>query len=283
MPTDWTLTFGGLTIGGDGSRYQLTQLTGVHDAPEVRTSDQIRARTHGLFAGTDYLGGRSIVAEIEVVAPHPSETVWQAFSSALIVGAETETTLGFQVPGLAGGAAVQVSARVRKLSLPVERSYLNGHGRAVVEWFATDPRVYSQTLTTATASQATVAGTGVTFPVTFPLSFGGAVSGGQLTATNSGEFGAPWVATISGPIENPTLENITTGETLAFVGSLAAGETLVVDSLARSVLLNGSASRYSWLVVGSEWFTVQPGDNAIRLAGTSGTGSVSFSFRSAWI
>jgi hypothetical protein len=283
MTADWTITFGGLTIGGDGSPYQLTQLDGLHDAPEVRTSDQMRARSHGLFAGTDYLGGRSIIAEVEVVAPHPSETVWQSFSSALIVGAETETPLGFQIPGLAGGVDVQVGARVRKLSLPIERAYLNGHGRAVVEWFATDPRVYSQTLTTATASQATVAGTGVTFPVTFPLSFGGAVSGGQLTATNTGEFPAPWTATISGPIDNPTLENITTGETLAFVGTVATGETLVVDSLARSVLLNGTASRYSWLVVGSQWFGVQPGANAIRLAGTSGSGSVSFSFRSAWI
>lgn len=283
MPADWTLTFGGLTIGGAGSPYQITQLSGFHDAPEVRSDDQTRARAHGLFAGTDYLGGRSIVADIEVVAKHPNESTWQAFSSALVVGAESETPLGLQIPGLAGGTSVRVGARVRKLSLPIERSYLNGHGRAIVEWFATDPRVYSETLTTATASQATVAGTGVTFPVTFPLTFGGSVSGGQLIATNVGEFGAPWSATITGPVDNPTVENITTGETLAFVGTLAAGETLVLDSLARSVLLNGTASRYSWLVIGSQWFTVEPGANTIRLAGSSGTGSISFSFRSAWI
>ena len=116
MPTDWTVTFGGLTIGGDGSPYQLSELVGFHEAPEVRTSDQMRSRAHGLFAGTDYLGGRSIVAEVEVVAPHPSETVWQAFSSALVVGAESETALGVQMPGLAYGTAVQVGARVRKLS-----------------------------------------------------------------------------------------------------------------------------------------------------------------------
>jgi hypothetical protein len=283
MPTDWTITFGNLTIGGPNSPYQLVQINGLHDAPEVRTSDQIRARSNGMFAGTDYLGGRSVIAEVQVVASHPDETVWQDFSSALIVGAESETALGFQIPGLARGNAVQIDARVRKLSLPIERSYLNGQGNAVIEWFATDPRVYTQSVDTETASQATVAGTGVTFPVTFPLSFGGAVSGGQLQATNIGEFGAPWSATISGPIVNPTLENITTGETLAFIGSVAAGETLVINSLDRSVLLNGTASRYSWLVVGSQWFTVEPGDNAIRLAGTSGTGSVSFSFRSAWI
>lgn len=283
MPTDWTLTFGAITIGGAGSPYQLARLTGFHESPEVRTADQIRARAHGLFAGTDFLGGRSIMAEVEVVAQHPNETIWQAFSAALVPGAGDETTLGVQFPGLASGTAVQVGARVRKLSLPIDRAYLNGHGSALVEWYATDPRVYSQTLNTATANQATVAGTGVTFPVTFPLSFGGAVSGGQLMATNAGEFTAPWVATISGPIDNPILENITTGQTLAFTGSLIAGETLVVDSLARSVLLNGTASRYSWLVVGSQWFGVQPGANAIRLAGTAGSGSVSFSYRSAWI
>ena len=283
MPYDWTFTYNGLTIGGDGSPYQITQLTGLHDSPEIRTSDQTRARAHGLFAGTDLLGGRSLMAEIEVVAPHPDETVWSDFSQALVPGQGDELPLVFQIPGVAGGIAVEVGARVRRLSLPVDRSYFFGHGSAAVEFVATDPRIYSQAATTQTVSQASVSGTGLVFPITFPLSFGGAVSGGQFVANNAGEFAAPWTATISGPIVNPVLENVTTGQTVAFTGSLTTGETLVISSIDHSILFNGTASRYSWLVVGSSWWELVPGDNTVRLAGTSGSGSVSFTYRSAWV
>lgn len=283
MPTDWTFTYNGLTIGGDGSAYQITKLTGLHDSPEVRTSDQIRARAHGMYAGTDLLGGRSLMAQVEVVAPHPDETTWSDFSRALVPGQGDELPLVFQIPGVAGGVAVQIAARVRRLALPVDRNYFFGHGSAAVEFWATDPRIYSQATTTQTVSQAVPSGAGLTFPITFPLTFGGAVSGGSFTASNAGEFAAPWTATISGPIVNPTLENVTTGQTVAFTGSVAAGETLVISSLDRSVLLNGTASRYSWLVIGSSWWQLAPGDNTVRLAGTSGSGSVSFTFRSAWV
>lgn len=283
MPTDWTFTYNGLTIGGDGSPYQITQLSGLHDSPEVRSSDQTRARDHGLYAGTDLLGGRTLTAEIEVVAKHPNETVWSDFSRALVPGQGNELPLVFQIPGVAGGVAIEVGARVRRLSLPVDRSYFFGHGSAMVQFVATDPRIYSQAATTYTVSQATVSGSGLVFPITFPLTFGGAVSGGQFVAVNAGEFAAPWTATISGPITNPTLENVTTGEAIAFTGTVASGETLVVSSLDRSVLLNGTASRYSWLVVGSSWWNLAPGSNTVRLAGTSGSGSVSFTYRSAWV
>jgi hypothetical protein len=283
MPSDWTFTYNGLTIGGDGSPYQITQLTGLHDSPEVRTSDQIRARAHGLFAGTDLLGGRSLMAQVEVVAAHPDETVWSDFSRALVPGQGDELPLVFQIPGVAGGISIEVGARVRRLSLPVDRSYFFGHGSAAVEFWATDPRIYSQAATTQSVSQASVSGTGLVFPITFPLSFGGAVTGGQFVATNAGEFAAPWTATIAGPIVNPVLENVTTGQAIAFTISVGAGETLVVSSLDRSVLLNGTASRYSSLVVGSSWWELAPGDNTVRLAGTSGSGSVSFTFRSAWV
>lgn len=283
MPSDWTFTYNGLTVGGAGSPYQIMQLTGLHDSPEVRTADQTRARDHGLFAGTDLLGGRSLMAQIEVVGAHPNETIWSDFSRALVPGQNGELPLVFQIPGLAGGVAVEIGARVRRLSLPIDRPYLFGHGSSVVEFWATDPRIYSQASTTQTVTQAVPSGTGLTFPITFPLSFGGAVVGGQFVATNAGEFAAPWTATIAGPITNPTLENVTTGQTLAFTGSVGSSETLVVSSLDRAVLLNGSASRYSWLVVGSAWWQLAPGANTVRLAGTSGSGSVSFTYRSAWV
>lgn len=279
--SDWTMAWNGVTVGGAGNEYELVELVGLHENPDVRTGDQDRSRAHGQWANVDYLGGRTIQAQIDIHGEHPSP-VWQAFSQAFVMGQAAEQTLTFTIPGVAAGLTAQVGAKVRRLSLPADRSYSLGVATANVEFHCTDPRIYSSTLTTLTTSQAVSSG-GLVFPAVAPLAFAGSASGGQVTATNAGEFAAPWTATIAGPVTDPRIENITTGQTLAFVGTLAADQSLVVSSLDRTVLLNGTASRYSWLVGTSQWFDLAAGNNAVRFAGTSGTGSMSLTFRSVWI
>lgn len=279
--SDWQMTYNGLTFGAS-TVYGIQSITGLHDLPEVRTSDRARARNHGQFQGTDYLGGRDIDVGVTITSKHPSDATWQAFSQALVAGQTTEFPLTFQVPGVGLGGELQVAARVRKLSLPISMDYYNGVGRAAVQFHCTDPRLYSSTLETVNFTQASTSG-GLTFNATFNLSFGGAATGGTAVCANNGEFDTPWVATISGPIVDPRIENVTTGEIIYFTGSLAAGETLVVGSQDRTVLLNGTASRYSWIKYGTQWFDLAPGNNTMRLAGASGTGTMTVNFRSAWI
>jgi hypothetical protein len=281
MAVDGQIIFNGLTIG-TSSVYGVRQLTGLHDAPGVRTSDRNRARRHGQFAGSDFVSGRSLQATLVVSAKHPSDA-WQALSQALVVGSD-EIAWQAQYSGVAGGRLVQLNARVRRLSLPIDYEYAYlGEAEADVEWWATDPRIYDATETSLSTPMASTALTGRGYPRSYPRGYGGATTGGLLTAANDGEFPAPWQATIEGPVDNPRIENITTGRTVGFVGSLAAGETLELDSDKWSVLLNGTASRYSWLTPGSQWFDLAPGDNELRFAGSSGSGSITFNYRSAWI
>lgn len=279
--TDWSLTYNGLQVGAN-LVYRLDTLEGFHDLPEVRTSDLDRARSHGQFAGVDMLGGRQIRAAVNVVARHPNSDLWDAFSRALVAGMP-EAPLIVQLPGVAGGREVQVNARVRRLKLHIDRAYRVGAGKADVEWWCTDPRIYDAESATVDAAMADVSGTGRTYPRVYPLTYGGAISGGLFTTNNEGEFPAPWTATMTGPVTNPRLENVTTGQTIRFSGSLASGETLYLSSDEKAVLLNGTASRYYWLAAGSEWFDLAPGVNDLRFAGTAGAGSIQLEFRSAWI
>jgi len=278
--SDWDLVFNGLTMGQ--KPYGLENLVGFHEAPDLRASDAVRSRSHGEFAGTDLLGGRTISASIIVTATHPNSAIWQALSQALVVGQSAETTLTATLPGVASGVTVQVSARVRRLSLPINMEYTLGLGRAEVEWRCTDPRIYDANETVVGIVQATSSG-GLLFNATFDLDFGGDAVGGVGSATNTGEFGAPWTAVITGPITNPRIENVTTGTLLSFAGTLSATDTLTVSSFDKSIILNSAASRYSWLVTGSRWFDLAPGLNQVRLAGASGSGSMTLTFRSAWI
>jgi hypothetical protein len=280
---NWQIIYNSLTVGA-GTPYVLVKVTGLHDTPNVRTSDQDRPRQHGQYPGADYHGGRSIQATVTIVAnPNTAATSWDAFSLAMVTGKKTESPLLVQIPGLASGRTLQIGARVRQLALPIDFDYRDGAGRAVVQWWATDPLFYDATPTTLSTSMASLSGGGRTYPHIYPRVYGGAVSGGTILASNAGEVDAPWQATITGPIDNPSIYNVSTGQTLGFTGSLLTGETLVLDSLEKSVLFAGTVSRYTWLTFVSQWFDLAPGVNQLQFTGTAGTGTLTTTFRSAWI
>ena len=54
---------------------------------------------------------------------------------------------------------------------------------------------------------------------------------------------APPLITFRGPIERPSLTNITTGDTVEYDLALAADDELLVDTGAGTVVLNNTASR----------------------------------------
>ena len=275
----WSMQWDGLTLGGN-SAYQLIEVGGVHNSPDVRTSDADRSRASGQWAGTDLLSGRAITATVEVVAS--DEPTVGAFTAAMTVASGPERPLTLQFPGVAGGAPVTVGARVRRFSLPLNRRYLFGHGTASIEWWATDPRIYALTPTVVDVPVGGSSGLGMQFDATFDLGFGGATPSGVVNVTNDGTFPAPWTLAVTGGVTNLRVENVTTGESLRFTGTPSAGQTLVVDSFSRQVTIDG-VSRYSWLDAGSRWFDLQPGVTQLRVAASSGSGVGTLTYRSAWI
>lgn len=276
--------FNGLTLGA--GTFPIGELTGLHDTPDVDDADKKRPRQHGEDPGVDYNRARWIEAKFTLNASHPADdrnALFGAASRALVTGKRSELPLLATIDGLADGRQVRLNARVKDFDLPIDMAYSAGAGQGKAQWKCTDPLIYDALSTVLTAPMATVSGTGRTYPLTYPRVYGGAVSGGLLSANNEGEVDAPWEAVINGPVDNPRLENVTTGQTVAFSGNLAAGETLVLGSKYRDVLLNGIVSRYTWLTFTSEWFELEPGVNEIRFAGSSGSGTVQLTFASTWI
>jgi len=87
---------------------------------------------------------------------------------------------------------------------------------------------------------------------------------------------------VNGPVTNPYLENITTGEFLYITYTLGVGEWLDIDFKDKTVLLNGESSRY--YTKSGTWWMLQPGDNNVRLGGTTtGSPSATVSWRDAWL
>lgn len=102
------------------------------------------------------------------------------------------------------------------------------------------------------------------------------------TATNSGNFRAAWVLTVTGAAAGPIVLTRTAPgatRTISVTTAVPGGQTLVIDSRARSVVLNG-VNRYDLVTATPEWFDLEPGANTI---GYAGGGTFSLDWNASWI
>jgi hypothetical protein len=276
------LTFNGLNLNSDP--YFIDSITGLLDSPEIRTTDRPLVGRDGLVAGIDRYSGRSVsvVIGINGFTSAAFSAAVQAFSVAFSAPKAIPLPLSFTIPGVANGAPARINVRPRKVSLPIEAVYQEGWGTAAVELFATDPLVYSDTENTVTIPIAGPHG-GRTYDRIYDVTYSGSGSFGSSAITNNGSALAPVVIKIFGPVLNPTIRNVTTGQSLVFTVDLLAGDYLLIDYATRTVLLNGTADRYSYLTT-PQWWGLVPGLNEIRyFADTTSLSTATVTYRSAWI
>lgn len=254
MATAFQLSYNGLVLGpgGTAGMGSLTKLIGLNDMPPVRQADETKSGDHGVFQGVDYLAGRTVEFEVWLNGTSQAnyDTLCDQVQGAFAVQ-PAELPLAFTL-----GDTTQVrvvNCRPRKVVIPRDPMRWGMTGLAAVQLFASDPRKYAQSTTTLTTGLAAVSG-GMTFNATFPLSFGATGGGGTVMAANAGDFQAPLQFTITGPVANPIIDNLTTGQSLLFTITLASTDTLVIAGAGTSacaIVLNGTASRRNALAVGS--------------------------------
>lgn len=110
-------------------------------------------------------------------------------------------------------------------------------------------------------------------------------SGGALLVDNAGNYASWPVFTITGPVTNPTVTLASTGEYFTVNTSLSSSDSLVIDMKAGTVILNGTATRYGNVAVGSTWFDVPPGAQKIQVSSTDAAyvaGLFTVDIYSAW-
>lgn len=146
---------------------------------------------------------------------------------------------------------------------------------------AADPFRYAEAQSSLTLALPNVTG-GLTIATTAPFSIGATSVTGQGDAINAGTALTYPVIRLNGSVSNPTLTNATTGAALTYNGSIAAGDFVLIDCAAKTVLYNGTATRRG-LVSGS-FPSLSPGDNTVTLSSPTydPTASALLTWRSAW-
>ncbi len=255
MATAFQASYNGLTFGGGAASFpSITKLVGINAMPPVRSADETKSGDEGRFQGVDYLDGRTV--ELEILLQGSSQANYDALCDQLegaFAVQPAELPLNFTLGDTT--QIRQINCRPRKTLIPRETRRWGMTGLAAVQLFATDPRKYRlvPTENPLTTGLAAVSG-GMTFNATFPLTFGATGGGGTVIATNAGNFQTPLTFTITGPVVNPIIDNITTGQSLIFLITLASTDTLVISQAGTSacgIVLNGTASRRNALQVNS--------------------------------
>ena len=275
----WEFEYRGLLLGGD-TEYAYLE-SSIKNSPSVRSSDQEKLHDHGMWAGQDFTSGRSFILSFDVESAQGRDGFGETldrFTSAFAVGGSPDV-LVIQHPHVAAGRKVQMTCVPRNVAVPDDVTSYEGHAICSVQMVATDSRFYSTEIFSARDIGLGSASNGLTWPLTWPLEWG-AVESSAFTAVNNGTYPASPVFTITGPVVNPRIENLTQGRTMRFIASLAEGDTMVIDARqgARTVRVNGG-DRYQ---PGLEWFDLNAPGDTIRFGAQSGTGLLTAEWRAAW-
>ncbi|RSM63678.1 phage tail protein [Amycolatopsis sp. WAC 01376] len=268
----------GNTVDAEGVEWWVTKEEGWASSPAVRLTMTDRPERDGAFDAPSYRSPRVITLEGTAIAPDriSKERAKDGLAAVLNDGSRL-FPLVVTEPHAVRRAMVRLSGESKIMDKKA------GAFEFSVQVTAPDPLRYSAELRVATCPLPSSAG-GLSFPLAFPLDFGTGATGGRLSLENNGTVAAWPTWKISGPCADPVLINTQTGEELAFQIQLAAGEVLVVDTDARTVLLQGLASRRSVMLPHSRWFPLVRGgiDVAFRAGAYNPAARLTAEWRDAW-
>lgn len=272
----WT----GNAVDDYGVTWVVTDPSGWSDGAPIRMTTSDQSGADGGRSGPPLLGARLIVLKGKAVAP---DRLAMLAAKDRLVSLALGTRTAY--PLVVAEAHLTRQAMVK----PFIPARTNDLGSTRFDWEiglrADDPLRYSVDPVTVTALLPPDAQGGMTFPMTFPLTFGAPGENGDVGVflTNAGNADVMPTLTINGPVVNPSVRNVTTNRVTALGISLLSGESLVIDFTAKTVLLNGTANRRQNLLPTSTWWPLVPGVNEIRYSATAYTPSTaSITYRSAW-
>lgn len=150
--------------------------------------------------------------------------------------------------------------------------------RYQLDILASDFSILSTTGKSATVTKST--GGGLSLPFSLPFSFVGGVDG-SASVTNSGDIATYPTIRFNGPLTNPRLYNDENGLFIQLNTTIDIGDYIIIDTLKKTVLENGSVNKLSTMTENSRWLYISPGENTLSLtsgnSGDTGTAVVSFS------
>ena len=244
-------------VMGPGTPYRI--LGGFNPWTKNVRAEQSDSRAwgDGSWSGAEWAD--EVVVPLPILVQASGVSGWMAAHQTL-VAAFAPSHEDIELRWMLGGAEYVMFGRPRMVEPQTENIGVGlAHTRCA--FVALDPAIYSGTEHSVTLGLPSTSG-GLTFPLSFPLTFPATVTSGRATITNAGTKTTGLRLRIDGPVEEPRVSLLTTAGT-AIVRhwlTLTSGQWLDVDTGARTVYLNGTASRRGLTTAdGIGWPVLPPG------------------------
>lgn len=280
------IEFRGLLLGSD-TPYGNLKLNGWGTMPDIRLGNKPRNSGHGSTPGSMYAADRVVTWDFKM---WPDRAGFEAACTALEQAtAVPRGTTEFPLVIRTRGVPRYVNARCTKRVLPEDRLFYAGVPEGALQWVASDPRRYDLGESTVAISGSTPGAGGLVYPIVYPLDYGIAPTTPTAIAVNDGTVETHPVLTFIGPMSIPRAINATLSWQIEFNVDLLLGQTLIVDTWAGTVLLNGTSDRAyarTGLSVPVRQFVLDPGPNNLVLAPASVNGpgaAVQVAWHSAYL
>ncbi|MER7126739.1 phage distal tail protein [Micrococcus luteus] len=271
----WQAQWGGLLIG-TSTAYSIQRLHGWEDLVALDMGEASKPTRPGSWTAAPRPQSRIVTMELEFRAgvDEMDAAVAALRAATPRSAAAADAPLVIRLRGETLVAYGKLADRI----ISVDHSYSQALApAATLQWLCGDPRRYELAERSVTIVPGSLGSGGLTYPLSYPLTYGTAGAPANATCTNYGNEPTSPVLTLTGPLTTPKIINTTLTRALEFNLDLLAGQTLTVDTDSGAVVLNGTTDRLytrTNLSVPVEYFELDPGSNDIALlAAAFGTGA----------
>jgi len=268
-------------VGADslGGFWTLMGMSGWHDGVSMRRNRLDRSQQDGAWASTGSKAGRPITLSGMARFADPVSAKVASRNLRGVVGNGRADMMVVDSGG-------ELHAAV-ELDGDVKADWLNDR---MFNWsvslFAPDPLLYGASLFGAVALSAQ-SGAGLVYPLVYPRDYGApaGTTAGSVSVGNRGTA-AYWPRLrVDGPVPNPVVTLVESGDWVRFNGTLAAGQWLDFDLANRRVLLNGQVSVRQFVSSSGSWLAVPPGGGSVSWAADAADPAAKlsvWSYEGAW-
>jgi hypothetical protein len=248
----------------------VTKVTGWGSAPK-RVSINARAQQIGGWDATGFDGPRQIEVEGVVLADTPQDAAARADALAAL---SPRTIQRFSVDNETLGLRWCMA----RVTVGPEPEWIDDSSFAYsLTLIAPDPLKYGAENFGQAPFAAAVSGTGLVYPLAYPLDYGVApgITPGSVACANAGTASYWPTLRIDGPVRNPVVSLVETGDWIRYGGTIADGQHLDIDCANRRVTIGDTpVSVRSKVTSYGSWLAVPPGGGSVAVtADTAGANS----------
>jgi hypothetical protein len=274
--------YGGTPLTGvdeHGVRWTVEKSTGWSGGAGVRLDRQVKAQQAGEWRSKGQRAAREVVLTGKAWAPDHAALEAAGRRFAAVPLADTLT-------GISEG--VTLTADVSLLDAPAFDHLHATVGSWQLAVVAHDPLLYGPETFGSTGLAGNVPGTGRIWPREWPRDWGvpPGVTPGAIALPNTGRA-AYWPRLrISGPVPNPVVSMVETGDWIRWEGELEPGQWLDIDCGNRRVLLNGQVSVRNRVTSSGSWLAVPEGGASLTWTADAANPEATLSVwghESAWL